>query len=406
MREIAILKVLLHGQAIGQLIQMPDDKILFNFFESYLHSPDRPVLSQSFYDTNGDIMASSRITQTKAPPYFSNLLPEGPLRVYLSEKADLNPSREFGLLQLLGQDLPGAIELMPDHDLKIETSPEVEKINQDMKDKGILKFSLAGVQLKFSAIKKARAGLTIPAHGTKGDWIVKLPSLHFPQVVENEYAMLNLAKHIGIEVPEIELVSIDDIQNLPDIVNKTSQHALAIKRFDRGLGKKIHSEDFAQTYALYPNKKYGAVSYGNIAKMLNSVIGEHALAEFIKRLVFTILIANGDMHLKNWSLLYKDRKTPSLAPAYDYVSTKLYLPHDKLALSIAGEKDFSAMSVDLFDRFSEKNNLSKQWVRHIINDTVEKTVFAWKSLRSELPLKAEWISQIEKHLQAMAVQLN
>ena len=47
--------------------------------------------------------------------------------------------------------------------------------------------------------------------------------------------------------------------------------------------------------------------------------------EFIRRLVFNILIGNADMHLKNWSLIYPDRCRAALAPADDFVSTIAYI---------------------------------------------------------------------------------
>jgi hypothetical protein len=52
-----------------------------------------------------------------------------------------------------------------------------------------------------------------PVHG--GHWIVKLPSLQFPAMPETEYAMLQLARAVGIDVPESRLVPIADIRGLP-----------------------------------------------------------------------------------------------------------------------------------------------------------------------------------------------
>jgi serine/threonine-protein kinase HipA len=72
------------------------------------------------------------------------------------------------------------------------------------------RFSLAGVQLKFSAIMEAAGGLTIPACGVGGSWIVKLRSSQFASLSENEYTMLALARAVGIEVPRTELIDIRD----------------------------------------------------------------------------------------------------------------------------------------------------------------------------------------------------
>jgi len=60
-------------------------------------------------------------------------------------------------------------------------------------------------------------------------------------------------------------------------------------------------EDFAQVFGEFPNDKYKRHSYTNIAAVLWAEIGEDAILEFVRRLVFSVLIGNADMHLKNWS---------------------------------------------------------------------------------------------------------
>src|ERR1041384_224297 len=79
----------------------------------------------------------------------------------------------------------------------------------------VLHFSLAGVQLKFSAIGPSGKQLRIPAQGRDGQWIVKLPSPKFPSLPENEFAMMTLAKEAGIDVPEFGLISVGSIANIP-----------------------------------------------------------------------------------------------------------------------------------------------------------------------------------------------
>jgi serine/threonine-protein kinase HipA len=94
---------------------------------------------------------------------------------------------------------------------------------------------------------------------------VKLPSQRFPRVPENEYAMMSLAQWVGIEIPEIELVSIDSIANLPAFDFRGEGSAIALKRFDRSdAGERVHMEDFAQVFGVYPERKYGEASYRNI----------------------------------------------------------------------------------------------------------------------------------------------
>ncbi len=114
-----------------------------------------------------------------------------------------------------------------------------------------MRFSLAGVQLKFSAINEAGGGLTIPAKGIGGSWIVKLPSREFDGVPENEFSMMTLARLIGMDVPALQLIDIDAIRNLPEGIDTLRGQALAIERFDRlpGAGA-VHIEDFAQIFGI------------------------------------------------------------------------------------------------------------------------------------------------------------
>ena len=89
--------------------------------------------------------------------------------------------------------------------------------------------------------------------------------------------------------------------------------AFAIKRFDRQSGvhgtERVHMEDFAQVLAKYPHEKYGSANYAQIGRILYQFSGDAITdaQQFARRLLVNILLANGDAHLKNWSLLYADR---------------------------------------------------------------------------------------------------
>jgi hypothetical protein len=59
-----------------------------------------------------------------------------------------------------------------------------------------------------------------------------------------------------------------------------------------------------------------------------------------------VLIGNTDMRLKNWSLLYPDRRAPMLSPGYDFLATLPYIPNDTLALSFGGSRSLSEITPD------------------------------------------------------------
>jgi serine/threonine-protein kinase HipA len=392
------LEVRLGDMLVGKLTLVTGDRSFFAFEESYLNEPNRPVLSQSFFMRSGDLIPESRTVQTKLPPFFSNLLPEGHLRDYLAARGGIKPAREFKLIELLGEDLSGAVVIKPLDalvDLKEGDGERAAQANTPYR------FSLAGVQLKFSALAESTGGLTIPASGVGGDWIIKLPAQNFASVPENEWSMLELAREVGINVPETRLIDLGDVVGLPDLGAISSNQALAIKRFDRAEdGTRIHIEDFAQVYGLFPDAKYSKVSYANIANMVWTLTGEDGLVDFIRRLVFNIMIGNGDMHLKNWSFIYPDGRTPQLAPAYDFVSTVPYIPNDGLALSLSRTKDMSGVALVHFEKLVKKAQVPEYLVLNAVKQTVEATYDAWRRSQSIYPLPSDIVIRIERHMSA------
>ena len=402
--KLNALAVQLHGRQIGIVNRLAGDRHLFSFEQEYVDDPGRPTLSLSFKGQSGGLVTAVGPVGRRVPPFFSNLLPEGHLRTYLAEQAGVKPEREFFLLAVLGADLPGAITVTPltagGH--VFEPQKDDEQGRNDHRDDGVLRFSLAGVQLKFSAVMEASGGLTIPAHGVGGSWIVKLPSTQFQAVPENEYVMLALARAAGIAVPEIRLVPVGDIRGLPEAAARMEGNALVVERFDRAAGaRRIHMEDFAQVFGLFPDDKYGHRSYANIASVLWAETGEGSTYEFVRRLVFSVLIGNGDMHLKNWSLLYPDGRTPVLSPAYDFVATFPYIPGDKLALNFGGSQSLNEITVDQVRRFADRARLPASPVWEIVREMVERTAAAWKTLDQKDILSSKMRKAIDRHVHAV-----
>lgn len=391
-KKLNALSVQLHGRQIGIITRLAGNRQLFAFEQDYIDDQQRPTLSLSFKGSTGGLVTNFRPVGRRVPAFFSNLLPEGHLREYLAERADVNPEREFFLLAVLGADLPGALVVAP-----LEGQAQPPEAHHDHDDEQReddhghggeepLRFSLAGVQLKFSAVMEASGGLTVPVDGMGGSWIVKLPSARYKAVPENEFAMLELARRVGIAVPENKLVEIPSIKGLPEQAHTVEGKALAVKRFDRlPNGKPVHMEDFAQVFGRYPNHKYKFRSYANIAAVLWAESGGNAVWEFVRRLVFSVLIGNADMHLKNWSLLYPDRRTPVLSPGYDFVATLLYVPNDTLGLSFGGSRSLSEITPEQMRRFADTARIPASPLWPIAVETAERTVASWKTLEQGGP---------------------
>src|SRR6266436_1692595 len=150
--KLNALAVHLHGRRIGIINRLAGDRQLFSFEQDYIDDPNRPTLSLSFKGQAGGIVTAVRPVGRRVPPFFSNLLPEGHLRTYLAEQAGVKPEREFFLLAALGADLAGAITvtgLTEDQPRPWHTGEPETYHGRDFQ------FSLAGVQLKFSAVMEA-----------------------------------------------------------------------------------------------------------------------------------------------------------------------------------------------------------------------------------------------------------
>jgi serine/threonine-protein kinase HipA len=409
-KKLNALSVRLHGKHIGVITRLAGDRQLFAFEQDYIDDPQRPALSLSFKGSTGGLVTNFRPVGRRVPVFFSNLLPEGHLRDYLAKRADVDPDREFFLLAILGADLPGALVVAPFEGN--EQSSEGHGALDDQIHDGShgreepLRFSLAGVQLKFSAVMETSGGLTIPAGGLGGSWIVKLPSARFKAVCENEFVMLELARRIGIPVPENRLIDVASIKGLPQQAHTVEGKALAVKRFDRlPDGAPVHMEDFAQVFGEFPNNKYKSHSYANIAAVLWAEIGEDAVREFVKRLVFTVVIGNADMHLKNWSLLYPDRRTPALSPGYDFVATLPYIPNDTLALSFGDSRSLSEITPEQLRRFADAARIPASPLWKITVETAERTAESWKTLEQADVLPKDLRESIGKQILSVAASI-
>lgn len=402
MPDVSILDVRLHNQSIGSLTLLPGDRTIFAFNDSYVADENRPTLSLSFKDDMGGLLTGIAPTQRVIPPFFSNLLPEGPLRKYLAERASVNQQREFFLLWALGQDLPGALSI---HPAEGEAMPPEAADAIAANGSNALRFSLAGVQLKFSAYKNVgkAGGLTIPAEGVGGSWIVKLPSQQFAGVPENEFSMMTIASKMGMDVPEIRLLELGEIGNIPEGIGELRGKALAIKRFDRTENGPVHTEDFAQVFGVFPDDKYKKRNYRSIAEVLAIETTDADVAEYFRRLVFSTLIGNADMHLKNWSLIYPDGRTPMLAPAYDLLSTIPYIKDDSAALNYARTRKMVELSIDELRYMAAKARIPEKLVVSTARETVDRFRSVWEAEKAHLPLANAVITAVEELFGTVAI---
>jgi len=132
--------------------------------------------------------------------------------------------------------------------------------------------------------------------------------------------------------------------------------------------------------------------------------GQEDTYEFVRRVVFSVLIGNADMHLKNWSLLYPDRRTPALSPAYDFVATLPYLPKD-LALNFGGSRSLDEITRDQMRRFADTARIPASPLWEITRETAERTTASWKTLEQADVLPNDLRGAIGKQIQRVAASV-
>ncbi|MEV5747928.1 HipA domain-containing protein [Actinoallomurus sp. NPDC052308] len=377
--------VWLGNRRIGSLHQR-GDYTWFEIAEDYALDPQRPVLGLQFEQD----LTARHAAALRLPPWFSNLLPEGVLRKWIADERGVSADREMELLAQVGHDLPGAVSILPEGHAAPEQSWDP---SEHVAGAGLVeeipdwRFSLAGVALKFSMLSEDDR-LTLPAFGKLGDTIVKLPDRTYQEVPRNEYVMMSFASAVGIDVPGVKLVHRDELSVLPAAVWPGGEEwAYSIKRFDRDFQRRpIHIEDLAQVRNVYPEGKYTG-NFETIASLIYRGQDTEALREFARRLAFMVLIANGDAHLKNWSLIYRDPRIPTLSPAYDLVATAWYRMDgnpENLGLKFGNSRRFEDVNLGKFARLQRKLGANDAELADVVTDLVKKVVLEWPKFADEL----------------------
>jgi serine/threonine-protein kinase HipA len=370
------------GDRRAGTIHRVGDRTRFSLDLAYREDPERPVLGLVFEDRPDKV----HVATVRVAPWFSNLLPESRLRDFIARERGVNPEREMELLAQVGHDLPGAVRILaedevpPDAAWTAEPDTYAAELSDDFRRTGY-RFSLAGVAMKFSMVKRSKQ-FVLPAHGEGGDWIVKTPDSVFRDVPVNEFTMMTLAGAVGIEVPEVHLVPREKIgSRLPaDVWPEHEEFGYAIRRFDRDENRgRVHMEDLAQVRNIYPELKDKG-NFETVASLVYRGRDRESLLEFTRRLTFDVLISNGDHHLKNWTLIYADGRVPRLSPAYDIVSTAHYFDGVKvedLALKFGGRKEFHRVSLGTFRRLQERLRARDVDLAECAAITVERTLAQW-----------------------------
>ncbi|WP_419908695.1 type II toxin-antitoxin system HipA family toxin [Candidatus Poriferisodalis sp.] len=397
--------ILLHGEAIGLLWQSQGTTTL-ELAQNYWDNPDRAVLGQRFEEREPSFL---RQGSGRLPVWFSNLLPEGRLRSVMADHYGFNERNEFRLLLELGVDLPGAISVDTEGAYFDNATTVDSSTTLDDEDDDGLRFSISGVQLKLSMMQEG-IRLVMPPSGQRGGFIVKFASREYPDLAENEFSMMRWAHAAGIVVPACELRRIADLGPLPHGFEPLADtNAYVVERFDRALDESgqttvhmTHMEDFNQIVGQWPEHKYRSISFERLGLLVFALCGPEDFDEFVRRLIFCIVIGNEDAHLKNWSLWYPDRVQPRLSPAYDLISTCVYPELVRgMSLRLFGDGDPRSVRIESLRDLASSVGGSASRIETVAHETLERIRVAWSQISGDLPLSQEFVARLSQYQESL-----
>lgn len=197
----------------------------------------------------------------------------------------------------------------------------------------INQISVSGVQEKLSAVVQ-NGQIVLTPQGEHGHYIIKpAPSyknLRFRNFIPaNEHLTMQIAKQVfKMKVAENGIVFFAN-----------GEAAYITKRFDfDNDGNKIKQEDFSSlaqktTDTHGKDYKYSG-SYEDVAALLkaNTSAWQVEMSHLFTLIVFNYLFANGDAHLKNFSLQQSANGDYLLSPAYDLMNTSIHVQDEDFAL--------------------------------------------------------------------------
>lgn len=218
----------------------------------------------------------------------------------------------------------------------IEPAPKLEySLNEISKlAKKIVRsqITIPGVQSKISLVlEKIKGGNRLTLVGLWDKYILKPPSPSFEFLPENESLTMKLANLFGIKTIPFSLIRM-----------ASGELAYITKRIDRVNNAKLPMEDMAQLGGKLTEDKYKS-SLEQVAKIIKKYSSNPGLdiVLFFEYVLFSFLTGNADMHLKNFSIYYKDGLY-GLTPAYDLISTRLIISetedNEETALTLNGKK--------------------------------------------------------------------
>lgn len=304
--------------------------------------------------------------------YFDNLLPDnGAIRRRLAQRYQTGGTDAFQLLQKLGRDCVGAIQLLPDDESptdiyeingeeltvaaiaqRLRNIPSSQILGQqdDLDD---LRLSIAGAQEKTALLQRDGKWL-LPRDSTPTTHIFKLPmgrvgnmQADMRSSIENEWLCAKILAAYGIPIAHCEIAVFED------------QKVLIVERFDRTPASdnswiiRLPQEDMCQATGTSPLQKYQSDGGPGVASIMDILLGSEQAAQdrinFFKTQIIFWLLAATDGHAKNFSIALRAGGAYRATPIYDVLSAHPVIGKGKnqiapnkakLAMAIRGSTNY------------------------------------------------------------------
>lgn len=408
-------EVLLDGIPAGILEQVATDHYSFTYASQYLEM-SHPPLSWSMP------LAQKKFESDTLLPFFDNLLFEG-RQLRAAEKAyglsRQSVSDRFKLLLLFGQDTIGGVSIAPinaqgeylaytphaDIDTLATWKPvplqpgyadfcpiclnpskphphcttklwgakkHLNVLTDPDDHNAVFHYTVPGASISGAQIKNilrlTRDGTLKP--GLPFTHILK-PHGDFAEMPANEHLTMCIARSVGFEVPPCGLYRVDDVGLI-----------FIVKRFDwDNKQRRYLMEDFAQVLGMMENEKEHS-TMEDVARALqkSATSSLKESRELFRRILFNFMIGNGDMHLKNWALVFdKHKSIYRLSPIYDWLNVRASMPQEKVESVLPINQKRDQLHRGDFVTFAKNIGLNDK----IINQSLSETL-VWDKIVAEL----------------------
>lgn len=303
------LEVGIGGQDVAALVKESNFSLVYGPGSASLPAVSLLMPSSKQIYTSGDLFPSMDMN-----------LPEGYLFQRILELYRKYEFSKMHLLALAGGSGIGRVDFSVPG-MPVRTPPPVSRADILESTQGERTFeALMDAYLEHGAgISGVQPKVMVPSRATPQgpDLIVKVAGPEYPGLSANEFMCLSAAARAGMATPSFELSADGKI--------------LVIDRFDlMPSGQRLGFEDIAALMGLIvhdrlSDRKYKG-SYEGIARVIDTFSNQPRkdLGSFFEQVALSVMVRNGDAHLKNFGLLYSNDEDVRLAPVFDVVTTAIY----------------------------------------------------------------------------------